>query len=63
MELVLEGGDDPEIASTTAQSPEQVWVLGGTGREHLAVRRNNLGGQKIVTSQAILAGQPPQAAA
>ena len=63
MELVLEGGDDPEVAPAAAQSPEQVCVLGGTGCEHPTIGRDNLGGAEVVTSKAILAAQPAQAAA
>ncbi len=59
----LERGDDAEVAAAAAQRPEKVGVLVG-GRTHdLAAGGHQLGGVQVVAAEAVLASQPPDAAA
>src|SRR5579864_8215433 len=57
MELILEGGDDTEVAAAAAQAPEQIRILDGAGRKEPAVGRDNIDREKIVAAQAMLASQ------
>ena len=63
MQLELEGSDDPEIAPSTAHTPEQVGVLAGTGSEHPSISRDEVHRQQIVNGQSVLAHEPAQTAA
>ena len=57
VEAVLEGRDDPEVAPTAAQRPEQVAVLGLARGDDVTARRHDLGRQEVVARQPVLAGE------
>ena len=63
MELVLERGDDAEVAAAAAQSPDQIRVV-AIGRVHQrAVGQDDVGAEQIVRGHAVAAAQPAEAAA
>jgi hypothetical protein len=62
VELIFEGCDDSEIAASTAQAPEEVRVLRGAGGQEATVGRDHIGRDEIVDGQAVLAGEPAEAA-
>jgi len=53
MKLILEGGHNAEVAAAAPQAPEQIRVLGGTGRKKLTVGFDKIDGEKIVAAQAV----------
>src|SRR3954447_22351120 len=59
----LELGDNAEVAATAAQRPEQVGVGGRVGAQDLPVSGDHLRRGHVVDAQAVLAGEPPHAAA
>ena len=63
MELVLERGDDAEVAAAAAQRPDQIGVL-TIGRVHQrAVGKDDVGAEQIVRGHAVATAQPAEAAA
>src|SRR6185437_17076209 len=52
-----------EVAAAATHRPEQVGMVGRTGRDHLAVRRDDFDRADVVNRQAILAREPADAAA
>ena len=62
MGLKLERCDDPEVSATASKSPEEIGVLGTTGRPHFAVGGDDLARQEIVDRHAVSADQPADAA-
>ena len=63
MELVLELGDDAEVAAAAANGPEQVRVLGRAGSTDLAVGGDDLDRAQVVAGHAVAAHQPAETAA
>ena len=63
MKLVLEGGDDPEVAAAASDAPEQVLVLLRARPQQLSVGGRHVGGDQVVARQSITAVQPAQPAA
>ena len=63
VQLELEGRDHPEVAAPASQRPEQVLVLPGAGRAHLAVGGDHLGREQVVEAQAVAPGQVADPAA
>jgi hypothetical protein len=63
VELILERGDDAEVAAAAAQAPEEVLVLRGAGRQEPAVGSDHIRRDEIIDGQPVLAGQPAEAAA
>src|SRR2546426_145886 len=63
MELVRKGGDHAEVPAAAPEAPQEVRVLAGVDMAELAVSSDNIGGNQIVTGQAVLARQPADAAA
>jgi hypothetical protein len=63
VKVELEGRYDAEVWTGTAQRPEQVGVLVVAGADQPAIRRDNLSGAQVVDGEAVLALQPPHAAA
>jgi hypothetical protein len=61
VEPELERGDDAEVAATTTQTPEQVRVLLLVGGQELPIGGDDVGGKQVVTGQAVLAQEPPEA--
>ena len=55
MQTELEPGGDAKVSSTTTDCPEQVRVCLGVHAQDLPVGGNDLGGQKIVDGEAVLA--------
>ena len=48
VELILEGRDDPKVAATAPEAPEQVGMLVLTRYEELAIRRDHIAGHQAV---------------
>ena len=63
VEAVPEAGDDPEVAATAADRPEQVRVVVGVDEPDLAVGGHDLRGEQRVDREAVLAHQVADAAA
>jgi hypothetical protein len=63
MELVLKRSNNAEVAASASDAPEEVWVLAGADVAELAVSGDDIGGDEVVTGQAVLARQPADAAA
>ena len=63
VQLELERGDHPEVAAAASQRPEQVLVLPGAGRAHLAVGGDHLGREQVVETEAVAPGQVADPAA
>ena len=63
MKLVLEGGDDPEVAAAASDAPEQVLVLLRAGPQQLSVGGRDVGGYQVVAGESIAAVEPAQPAA
>ena len=63
MQLVVEAGDDTEIAAAAAQAPVQVGILFRAGRAELAIRGDDLKRAHVVAGQPELAHQASLAAA
>jgi hypothetical protein len=53
MQVVLEGGDDPEVATAAPQSPEQVRFRFPVDVEAVAVGGDQVGGTQVVDGQAV----------
>jgi hypothetical protein len=53
----LERSDDAEIATRTANRPEQVGVLGRASRANLTIRCDDLDGEQTIDGQSELASQ------
>ena len=62
VEPELEAGHDAEVAATAAHGPEQVGVLGLARRDDAAVGGDDLDRHEGVDGQAVLAGEPADAA-
>ena len=60
---VLEGGDHAEVGASAAHRPEQVGILRGGGDPQAAVAGHDVDGFEIVAREAVLASEPPDAAA
>jgi hypothetical protein len=58
-----EGGDNTEVAASPAQRPEQLRVLVGARRDHLAGREHHLRLDELVEGEAEFAHHPAEAAA
>ena len=58
-----EPGDDAEVAAAAAQRPEQLGVRVGVDLDHLAGGQDELQRDEVVAGQAVLAGEPADAAA
>src|SRR5215204_705630 len=63
MKLVLEGGDDPEVAAAASDAPEQVLVLLRAGPQQLPVDGRHVGGYQVVAGETVTAVEPAQPAA
>jgi hypothetical protein len=63
MEAVLERGDDPEVAASSPQPPEQLGMLAAAGQEPFAAGGHHLAGAQVVGGQPVLAHEPADAAA
>jgi hypothetical protein len=63
MKPVLERGDDAEVATPTADRPEEIRVFLRTCRHDVAFGRHEPGGEQVVDGGTVLAHQPPDAAA
>ncbi len=63
MELKFEGSHHTEVASATANGPEQIGCFILACSQDLAFGGDQLDGAKIVQGEAILAHQPAQSAA
>ena len=63
VQVVLECGDDAEVAPAAAQRPEQVLVLALRGGQDPAVRRHDLGRAQVVAGEAVPARQVSDPAA
>jgi hypothetical protein len=61
-EAELELGDDPEVAATAAQPPEQLGMLLGCDVEKLAFSGDQRIGDDVVAGQPAAPGQPPHTA-
>jgi len=59
----LEAGDDAEIAAATTHGPEEIAVLVGVGRLHLARRSDDLDRHEVIHGKAPFAAQIAHAAA
>src|SRR5882724_694555 len=57
MELVLKGGDAAEVPAAAPHAPEEVCMLGGAGREPLAVGRDEIDREEVIRGQAVRPGQ------
>jgi hypothetical protein len=62
MKPILESGGDTEITAAAAQTPKEIGVLAGAGRDQLARRGHEIDRQKVVAGQSIAAHQPTEAA-
>ena len=58
MQPVLERRYDAEVAAAAPQGPQQVGVLVGAGGERPAVGGDHVGGNQVVATEAVSAGQP-----
>ena len=58
-----EAGDDAEVAAATPQRPEQVGMRVRGDLDYLAAGQDELQGDEVVAGQAVLAGEPADAAA
>jgi hypothetical protein len=63
MKLILEGRDNAEVPATAAHTPEEVSVLGGARGPQLAISRDDVDGDEVIGSEAVLASQPADPAA
>src|SRR2546421_11909424 len=63
MQVELQAGDDAEVAAAAAQPPEQFGRLCAAGAHDLARRKYDLGADEVVTGEAVLPLEPPDAAA
>src|SRR5680860_889900 len=54
VQLVLERGDDAEVAAASAQSPEEVTVVVLACSEHFSVSSDDLGGHEVVARESVL---------
>src|SRR5438034_11267876 len=63
MELQLELRHDAEVPPASAQPPKQIRVLRLARMNEPAVRRDDVGGDEVVASEAVVAHQPADAAA
>jgi len=62
MQLVLERGDDPEVAAAAAEAPEQVRVLALTRLDQPPAGRYDIRRNQVVAHEAVLSHQPADAA-
>ena len=62
MQPVLQRGGDSVVAASTTKGPEQVGILVGTCGEGPAVGGYHVGGNQVVTAEAVTAGQPSNSA-
>jgi hypothetical protein len=62
MNPVPERGGNAEIAAAAAQTPKEIRVLAGAGRDQLARRGHEIERKKVVAGQSIAAHQPTEAA-
>jgi hypothetical protein len=58
VQLILERRNDAEVPATAAHTPEEVSVRGGAGGPELAVGRDDVDGDEVIGSEAVLASQP-----
>jgi len=63
MEAVFEGRDDAEVSPTAAHPPEEIRILGGTDRQELAIRSDDIDAEEVITGEPVFACQPAQAPA
>src|SRR5271168_473701 len=63
MKLVLERGNDTEIAAAAAQAPEQIRMLIGARSQKLSVGGDDVSRQQVVAAETMLAHQPAEATA
>ena len=63
MQLVLEGGDDPEVAAAASDGPEQLLVLPCAGPQEPSVGGRDVGRDQVVARQSMTAVEPAQPAA
>ena len=63
VQLVLEGGDDAEVAAAAADGPEEIGMLGRAGVNRVAVREDEIGAEQVVDRHAVTPAEPPEAAA
>src|SRR5215208_3671428 len=62
VETEVEGGGYPEVGASASQSPEEVWVLVCTDRHEVAVSRDQIDGEEVITGQPVLSHQPAESA-
>ena len=63
MEPELEAGDNTEVPAAATQPPEEVIVFRFAGMHLIAVRRDDIRGEKVVDGHTVLPAQPAEAAA
>ena len=63
VQVVLEGGGDPEVAAAAAQAPEEIRVVIGVDALQLAVGGHELGGAQVVDHEPVAAQQVSEPAA
>ena len=54
---------DAEVAPPSPNAPEEVWVLLVTDRHEVAVSRDQIDGEEVITGQPVLSHQPAESAA
>ena len=60
---VLKRGDDTEVATAAAESPEQVLVLGRARTNHLSLCGDNVRRQEVVAGEPMTGHQPAESTA
>ena len=63
MQLVLELGDDPEVAAAPAQRPQEVGILLGVRSDELSLGGHDVGSDDVVARESVLSHEPADAAA
>ena len=58
MEAKLELGDDPEVAATAAQAPEELGLFGLAGLDEVALGGDQIDRDELVDRQPVLAMKP-----
>ena len=62
MKLVLEQGDDAEVAPAASNSPKEVLILLVAGREQPTIGGDHVGRDEVVACEAVFAVEPAEAA-
>jgi len=59
VKLKLQRGDDPEIAASAANCPEEIFIFTDADCQVFALGSHQVGGDHVVAAQPVLAHQPP----